>query len=38
MELRKVRLEREYDRDAFPDTHEVFIEEFLSEKGGYSLV
>ena len=36
-ELRKVRREREYDRDAFPDTREIVIEEILGEKDGYSL-
>jgi hypothetical protein len=36
-ELRKVRREREYDRDAFPDTQEIVIEEILNERGGYSL-
>jgi hypothetical protein len=36
-ELRKVRREREYDRDAFPDRREIVIEELLGEKGGHSL-
>jgi hypothetical protein len=36
-ELRKVRREREYDRESFPDTREVVIEELLGERGGHSL-
>jgi hypothetical protein len=36
-ELRKVRREREYDRDAFPYRRELVIEEILNERGGYSL-
>jgi hypothetical protein len=36
-ELRNVRREREYDRDAFPDRREIVIEEILNERGGFSL-
>ena len=36
-ELRKVRREKEYDRDDFPDRREIVIEEILNEQGGYSL-
>jgi len=35
--LLKVRREREYDRESFPDTREVVIEELLGERGGHSL-
>ena len=37
-EPRKVRRELDYDRERFPDQHEIVIEEQLNERGDYSLV
>ena len=36
-ELRKVKRERRYDRDKFPDTHEIVLGELLEENGGPCL-
>jgi hypothetical protein len=37
-ELRRVKRERSYDRDRFPDHREIILSELLSENGGPSLV
>ena len=37
-ELRKVKRERGYDRDKFPDRREIVLSELLEENGGLSLV
>ena len=36
-ELRKVKRERGYDRDKFPDQREIVLGELLEEKGGHCL-
>ena len=37
-ELRKVKCERGYDRNKFPDRLEIVLSELLEEKGGPCLV